>query len=205
KHRAVMRAEIVAPMADAMRLVNHHERDLGLPDEPLEPRRIATLRRDINQLVQPAFYVAEAPPHFRRGKRAVQISDVFKAAPRHRVNLVLHQRDQRRNYQRQSAYQLSRQLVTKGFAEAGRQHRERVATSQRVFNHLTLVRAELLETEKFAQRAFKFVYFHGGLWLSDIEYQCGLATNRHHNFAKSISTSSSGIECARTRISQCLS
>src|SRR5262249_51218864 len=60
KHRAVMRAEIMSPLADAMRLVNHHQRDLGLADELLKPRRIATFGRDINQLVQPAFDIAEA-------------------------------------------------------------------------------------------------------------------------------------------------
>src|SRR5215468_1483188 len=133
-----MRAEIMPPLADAMRLVNHHERDLGLTDELLKLRRIATLGRDVNQLVQTAFDLAEASPNFRRRKRAVQVSDIFEAAPRHRVNLILHQR-------------------------------ERVALSQRVFDHLALVRAEPLETEMFAQRAFKFMYFHGGWWRSDIE------------------------------------
>src|SRR5215468_7734094 len=164
-----MRAEIMPPLADAMRLVNHYERDLGLTDELLKLRRIATLGRDVNQLVQTAFDLAEASPNFRRRKRAVQVSDIFEAAPRHPVNLILHQRDQRGNHQRQSAHQLCGQLVAERFAKAGRQHSERVAMSQRVFDHLALVRAEPLETEMFAQRAFKFVYFHGGWWRKDIE------------------------------------
>src|SRR5262249_46034993 len=77
KHRPVMRSEIVPPLADAMRLVNDYERDLGLADELLEPRRIAALGRDVDQLIQPALDVAKAPPDLGRRKRAVQVSNVL--------------------------------------------------------------------------------------------------------------------------------
>src|SRR5262245_44127635 len=51
EHRPVMRAKIVPPLADAMRLVNHYERYFGLADELLKPRRIAAFGRDVDQLV----------------------------------------------------------------------------------------------------------------------------------------------------------
>src|SRR5262245_53183651 len=57
EHRPVMWAEIVSPLADAMRLVNDHQRDLCLADDLLKPRRIAAFGRDVDQLVRPALYI----------------------------------------------------------------------------------------------------------------------------------------------------
>jgi hypothetical protein len=130
----------------------------GTPRQLLKARRIATLRRDINQLAGAAFDFIVAATNLRRIERAVEGRDLRKAAPGKPLDLILHQRDQRRDDQRPSFQQLRRQLITERFAQPRRQHGKRMPPRQHVLDHLTLARTKLLEAEMFAQCELKLVH-----------------------------------------------
>ena len=58
-----------------------------------------------------------------------------------RVDLILHERDQRRDDDRHAVEQQRRQLVAEALARARREHRERAAARQQRLDHLGLARA----------------------------------------------------------------
>ena len=64
-----------------------------------------------------------------------------------KIDLVLHQRDQRRDHDRQPVEQQRRQLVTEAFAAAGGKNRQRRTPGQQPADHLLLSRPEIAKAE----------------------------------------------------------
>ena len=102
---AVLRAEIVAPLADAVRFVDGDERQVRLLQHP--PQRLAALADDPlgRHVEQPAPVLAHARQHLValvRQQRAVQ-ERRRHAVDAQAVDLILHQRDERRDDEREAA------------------------------------------------------------------------------------------------------
>ena len=93
---AVFRAEIVAPLADAVRLVHRQRGDFPALQARQEIRQHQPLRRDVKQLVFARVERIETPPRLSSIQRRVEKSRRH-AAGFELVHLVLHQRDERRD------------------------------------------------------------------------------------------------------------
>ena len=92
--QAIVGAEVVAPLADAMRLVHGDQRQLGALEEVLEALIGGALRRDIEQV---QLTIGEGahdrrPVFVRAGERGGADADRARGG-----DLVVHQRDQRRD------------------------------------------------------------------------------------------------------------
>ena len=74
----------------------------------------------------------------KRGRHAARLQ---------RIDLILHQRNQRRNHDRESARAAGGQLKAERFAAAGRQQREDIAARQRVADDFLLQRPERVVAE----------------------------------------------------------
>ena len=83
-----------------------------------------------------------------------ELTNVAVSAIRGRklVDLVLHQRDERREDERRRGSQHRRELVRERLARAGGHQRERVAAGERGAHDLLLPGAEVVEPEVLAQR-----------------------------------------------------
>ena len=148
----VVRPEVVPPLGDAVRLVDHEQPDVRVADPLQEARRGEPLRRDVEQ------------PHVARGRaldrppvgRGVLLGvDERHPAGRHaldRLDLVLHQRHERRHHEREVRAHQRRQLVAERLARARGHHHQHVARREARLDRLALARPEGLEAEQLAQR-----------------------------------------------------
>ncbi len=146
----ILGAEIVSPLADAVRLVDGQQRQLALGDDREKSRRAEPLRRHVEQsaesVAQPRHRLAllipalPAAQHHRRNAQRAQLP-----------HLVGHQRNQRRDDQRESAQRDGRQLIAEALARAGRHHHQRVAAGQHVVHNFALLQTELFESEDRGQ------------------------------------------------------
>ncbi len=140
----VLGAEIVAPLADAVRFVDGDEARRPAAEqrhEPVPPLAYQPLGRDVQEPIPP---VAQARHHARprvRPQRAV-VAGRGDAVADERVDLILHQRDQRRDDDRQPLANERRRLEADRFPAAGRQHDERVAPVENRLHRLLLERPE---------------------------------------------------------------
>ena len=139
-----------------MRLVDGEERDLHarqLSDEALvvealgrhvEQAELAAAQslRDVAQLVEREARVDARRRHAER---------------RERVDLILHERDQRRDDDRDAVEQERRQLVAEALARARGEDRERAAPRQQGLDHLGLPRAEAGEAEALGEQGVRGV------------------------------------------------
>ena len=146
----VRRAEVVTPLRDAVRLVDHEQRDADLRQVIAEPRFAEPLGRDVRD----ARAILREP----RQRRLLVARRQRRVEPQHfdvelgeLVVLILHQRDQRRHHERH-AIELERgQLVAQRLARTGRHDRERVDAGEHVANRERLAGPELVEVEPAAR------------------------------------------------------
>jgi hypothetical protein len=125
----VLRTKVVSPLADAVGFVNRDEADRRRRQTP--DRRFAavahqSLRREIQQS---ETTLAQAGPHrglLIGGHRAV-VAGCRHAVGLQRVDLVLHQRNQRRDDEGQPVAHQRRDLKTERLAAAGRQDEQGIA------------------------------------------------------------------------------
>ena len=141
---AVVGAEIMAPLADAMRLVDGNQREIDAPDQP--PERVA--RRSFGCDVEQVELAAAQPLHgslsvaVGGGQRGGSQAERIGAA-----DLVVHQRDQRRDDQRGPRPSECWELVAKRLAGARRHHRQRVFAGHDPVDDGLLDAAEMIEAE----------------------------------------------------------
>ena len=96
------------------------------PAERVEERAAAeAFRRDVNELVFAGRQPADARLLFAERERAVDEGG-GDAAPLQRVHLILHQRDERADDDRDAFEHQRGKLVTERFAAAGRHDDQRV-------------------------------------------------------------------------------
>jgi hypothetical protein len=122
--RQVLGPEVVAPLADAVRLVDGDERAV----EVLEQRAEGGLREPLGRRVDERELAARerglAAPRLARLERRGEVGRRDAAAPERR-DLVLHQRDQRRDDERRAREEARRELVAEALAAArGRDQEE---------------------------------------------------------------------------------
>ena len=141
---AVLGPEVVPPLADAVRFVHGDEADVdgrqqrqkrvgALADQPLG--------RDVEQLVAPLTKPGDDVGLLRRRERAVEQRGRHAVADE-RVDLVLHQRDQRRDDDREARADDGRRLKAERLAAAGRQDDDRIAAGEHRVHRLSLQRPE---------------------------------------------------------------
>ena len=76
------------------------------------------------------------------------------AVIREAVDLVLHERDERRNHHREPALDDGRHPVADALAGAGRRDRQHVAAAKHRLHHCCLSRPECIQAEDVSQRSF---------------------------------------------------
>ena len=105
----VVRAEVVAPLRDAVGLVHHQQRDADLPHPLHELLVLEALHRDVEQLRLSLLDALELLLGLPLGERAVHQAGL-QAVCLDRLDLVLDQCDQRRDDQRRAGQELGGQL-----------------------------------------------------------------------------------------------
>ncbi len=147
---AVFGTEVVAPLADAVRLVDGQERDRRARQAVQHPGLHQPLGRDVEE-IEPAL--VDRPPG-RLAPVGVGVGieprggDAGLLHPRH---LIGHQRDQRRDHQPQTWPYDRGDLVAEALAAPGRQHRQGASPRQHFADDLALVAAEVRMAEHIAQ------------------------------------------------------
>ena len=147
----IIRPEIMPPLRQAVRLVEHPGADLPLPQRLPERLAPQLLRRHVQQR-----YIAHRNPvqHIAALQRRQQPVQRRRAAARRRrplpqlVHLILHQRLQRRQHHRQRPaplhFRQRRKLETQRLPAARRHHRHQRFPGQRHLHHLALQTAPAL-------------------------------------------------------------
>ena len=127
----VLRPEIVAPLRDAMRFVDGEEGDAD-PVQQLEgafPHQ--ALRRDVEQVERSRAGIGLDCPDFGEGECRVEIRGTHSRLQQG-VHLVLHQRDERRDDDRDAVTQQGGNLVAQRLAAAGGHDHQGVAAAGHV-------------------------------------------------------------------------
>ena len=142
---AVLRAEVVPPLADAVRLVDGDEAHAHLR-QPAHEAVAAVADQALGRHVQQARVSLAHGAH--DVALLVLVEGAVVAGGRHAVgvqavHLVLHQRDERRNDHRQPRLEQRRRLEAERLAAARRHHEQRVAAGEDRVHDLALVRPEL--------------------------------------------------------------
>jgi hypothetical protein len=144
----VVGAEVVAPLGDAVRLVDH-EQPHPRGAQPIDEARVReALGRHIQQGNATIDEVAIARVLLRAPDRGV---DERRGDARglQRLDLVLHQRDQRRHDKRAANFERG-EHVAQALARAGGHHAEHIARGEPC-QHLGLAQAEVGIAEDFVQ------------------------------------------------------
>ena len=152
QHRefTIFRPELVAPLADAMRLINRDQRDVLALQPFHRPRRQQPLRRDVEQIQPP---IIQRPPHLAMRFR-VQFGMQGRrrhAQLAHRRHLIVHQRDQRRNHHRRARPAQSRHLIAERLAAARRHQHQGIAAADHTVDRRFLQAAKAGEAKNRPQ------------------------------------------------------
>ena len=160
-HRAqpqVIGAEVVAPLADAVGLVDRQQRHVGLAHGAHEAVGEA-LGRHVDQLVCAVDHRGCAVPAFvprqarvdERGANALGVEG---------IHLVLHQRDERRHHQGRPLERQCGQLVAERLSMARGHDHKRVVSVHDVVDDRPLPRPKFRESKVPVKYLFEI---HGGL------------------------------------------
>src|SRR4029078_678690 len=133
--------EVVAPLRDAVRLVDREQRDLRRTELRQEALVVEVLGRDVQQLEGPVAQAARDGPHLVRGEARVEPRRV-DALGSETNDLILPPRDQRRNDDRDAFEQQRGQLVAEALPRSGREDGEGGAPGEQGGDDLLLARPE---------------------------------------------------------------
>ena len=148
----VLGAEVVAPLRHAVRLVDREERDRERADELERAVEHEALRRHVEQVEPPAAQVAQHLGRLLGRERGVQHRR-RNAVRAQRVDLVFHERDERRDHDGRAVTMQRRHLIAERLAATGGHQYERAAPVDDVLDDLALVGPELVVAEDVAKRA----------------------------------------------------
>ena len=159
----IIRAKIVAPFADAMGFIDRQKSHVALSDDFEKLRLPKPFRRDVQQPV-PALGDFGVPPLtlFARERRVDERR--FDSSGSQRIHLVFHQRDQRRQHQRDSAprqllivvRQQRGDLIAQRFSRTCRHDDQRVAAAENPVDDCGLRSAKGLEAKELVQCVNRF-------------------------------------------------
>jgi len=144
--------EVVAPLRDAVRLVDDEQPDalfLQQPERAQVGQALGRREHDAHGAARQQRLVLEAAVGVQR---RVQLHGRH-AALRQRVALILHQRDQRRDDDGERVAQHGRQLVAQRLAGPGGHDGQRAAAGQHARDDLGLARAQFAQAEHAPQHA----------------------------------------------------
>ena len=163
---AIFRAEVVAPLADAVRLVHGHERRRGALQALEEAVHHQALGRQVEQLDAAARHRAHHAGTLGRCLAAVEHSGRY-AGLAQAVDLVLHQRDKRRDHDGEPAEVRGGRLVAERLAAAGRKHDERVAAVEHAGDGIFLKREKAIVAPDAANRLVQELSLDDGAMISE--------------------------------------
>ena len=146
----IARAEVVAPFADAMRLVHREQRHADRAQPLGRAAHVEALGRHVEQLDLTALRARKPARHLGAGQRRVDERG-RQIARGERVDLILHQRDERRDDHGESREHERGHLEAQRFAAAGGQDHERVALLQHRLDGALLSGAKVGVAEARAQ------------------------------------------------------
>ena len=142
----VVGPEVVPPLRDAVRLVDREKGDSRLGELCEEAFVVEALRGDIEQLQAARAQALRGVPQLLEAEARVEPGSLDPLT-REEVELVLHQRDQRRDDDRDTVEQEGGKLVAEALTGAGGEDRERGAAGEERLDDLLLARAERVEAE----------------------------------------------------------
>ena len=138
--------EVLSPLGHAMRLVHGQQRDARILCKGQKGRHIQPLRGHVDDAVRPGLRAPDGLGLLAGGQAAVNVRRRHaRCLERH--DLVLHQRDQRRNHQRDSLQHQRGQLVAHGLARARGHHAQHVVPAEQLIHQLLLPFAKALVAE----------------------------------------------------------
>ena len=146
----IARAEIVPPLADAMRLIHREQRHTNRAQALRGGAHVEALGRDVEQLHLAPFRSRESARHLRARERGVDERG-RQVACGERIDLVLHQRDERRDHDGEPGKHQRGHLEAQGFSAASGQNDQRVALLQHRLDGALLSGAEVRVAEARAQ------------------------------------------------------
>jgi hypothetical protein len=148
QHRqlAILRPKIVPPLRHAVRLVNREQRHLGAFQQIEKAPGEQPLRRHVKQVQltcqQLSLHLALL---IRRNAGVEKCRGHARLAQR--VDLILHQRNQRRHHNARALPHQRRNLITQRLAAAGWHQHQRITTLDHMVNDGLLLAAEIRVTE----------------------------------------------------------
>ena len=144
----VVRAKIVAPVADAMRLIYSKERDAGVA-KAFQGFRIAELlRREEDEFDFACLDALQGFLVLTGGEGGVDDGGFVEFAGLDRIRLIFLQSDQRGHDDGRSGEQAACDLVDGRFSRSGGLNEERVAPFEEALNGLALAGPEGFKPEK---------------------------------------------------------
>jgi hypothetical protein len=160
RHLDVGRPEVVAPLRDAVRLVDHHQVHLHLPQQVDELGHRQPLRGAEHDLALGGGDRLERGRLFLVAQAAVDL-DRAHAELLELFELVLHQGNKGRHHDRHPVEDARRNLVAQRLAAAGGHDCQRVFAVQNAIDHSLLAVAQVLDAEDRAQQAADGVAANG--------------------------------------------
>ena len=152
----IRRAEVMPPLADAVRFIHDKRTGRIRPQKIPEGIRLKTLRSDIQKFHLSIRGIPQSRKLFRR--RNTRIDKRRRNPPfTQGIHLILHQGNQRRNHDAVSGPHQERQLVTERFSRAGRHDDADILAVQDVLDDGLLMVKEGIKPEISFQYAVKFI------------------------------------------------
>jgi hypothetical protein len=137
----ILRPEVVAPLADAVRLVDRDEGTIEVAQQSAKPLEAETLGRRVRQRVLASGEGRHTAAQLVGLERRGEIGGADPALLE-RAHLVVHQCDEGGDDERGPAQQQRRQLVGQALATAGGCHEEQTPHPQQRLDRLALPRAK---------------------------------------------------------------
>ena len=148
----VFGTEVMAPLGHAMRLVDGEQGDLRGLEQVQAALRHQALGRHVDEVDLARAHQALDAARFFVGLRGIEEGGAH-AHFGQRIDLVLHQRDQRRDDDADAIAQQRRDLVAQRLAAAGGHQHQRVAAMADVVDDVGLLAAEGRIAENGLQQA----------------------------------------------------
>lgn len=155
----VVGPEVVAPLGDAVRLVDGEDGDLAAREEVQAAVQAQPLRGQVEQVELAGEELRLDRPPLVEVLRGVHEPGPHAERPQ-RVDLVLHQRDQRGDDHTRTGPDQGRDLVAQRLAAAGRHEHDRVAAGDHMVDDRLLLAAEGLVAEDPVQRSQRLTVRH---------------------------------------------
>ena len=145
------------PLADAVRLVDHHRLRRAVLQKILKKRRLKPFRRNVEQFDRSGGGGVGDPALFRERYDAVDEGGGDSPLGQG-VHLILHQRNQRGNHDAVSGAQEQRQLVAERFPCPGRHDDAEIVPRENLPDNLLLVGEKSIKSEVPLQRGSHLIH-----------------------------------------------